>query len=108
MVLAGEELQKTAAALEEVGNELNTLNGFIKEAYFTKESLAPLVAAAARALPAIGRVAAGAGRGLLGQIGRGALNEFKNNPISTLSTAKSLLPQRRQAPTPPTQMNPGY
>jgi hypothetical protein len=108
MVLAGEELQKTAAALEEVGTELNTLNGFIKEAYFTKESLAPLVAAASRALPAIGRFAAGAGRGLLGQIGRGALNEFKNNPISTISTAKSLLPQRRQAPTPPAQMNPGY
>lgn len=101
MVLSGEELQKTALALDEVGDELKTLNDFIKEAYFTKESVGPLLAA----LPAVGRAVAGAGRGLLGKVGRGAMSEFKKSPISTLATAKSLVPQRQPAPVPPTNMN---
>lgn len=85
MVMAGEELQKTAGVLDEVHQELGALTDFIKEA-FTKEKAAGLLSS----LP-----------GMIGKLGRGAIGEMRRNPIQTLGTAKSLMPQRQPAPVPP-------
>ncbi len=93
MAMAGEELQKLSYALTQVESELEAVQGFIKQAYFTKEALGPLVAGLARAAPSIGRG--------LSTIGK----KIAKDPIGAVNavgTVKDMIPKK--APVPPSGM----
>lgn len=90
MAMAGEELQKLSYALTQVGSELDAVQVFIKQAYFTKEALGPLVAGLARAAPSIGRGLTAIGK------------KVAKDPIGAVNavgTVKDMIPKK--APVPP-------
>lgn len=85
MVTAGREYQKIATALVDAETQLFEVEKAIKDTFLSKEAFAGLLARAGSAL---------AGRGLLSRAAGSVVNEFKNNPLSTLSTASSLIPKK--------------
>lgn len=93
MSMAGEELQKVSYSLTEIDTELDTVQEFIKKAYFTKEAIGPLAGLAARAGPAIGRG--------LSTMARKAMKD----PIGTVNavgTVKDMIPKKAPVPPPGT------
>ena len=100
-IMASNELQVLHDAMNDVNKEAASVQEFIKNAYFTKESFAGLIAGAGRAV-----TGALKSKNALGSLARGVVKSVKNDPIGAVGTAKSLMPQK-QAPVPPTTTS-GY
>ncbi len=100
-MMASNEIQVLSNSIDEVNEESARVQDFIKNAYFSKEAFAGLVAGAGRMASSVMK-----GKNMLGSVARGAVKSLKSDPIGTIGTAKSLMPQKQPAAAPPT--NTGY